>query len=160
NLSDTSLSLFDIQNVDNPVLQSAVEVAPDVEEIFRFGNYLVEHVRAEGYGYGYDTASEVRIKPVGRVIDETGPATSFTVGQVQRVMKWKNALLIFRWLPNTMGAGYPYSDYSSSQLVVFDLADPTQPKLRSLTTLPYSLYPNYWFWCGDALGYFGGWWWG
>ncbi len=157
NLSDTSLSMFDIQNADHPVLQSTTEVAPDVEAIFKFGDYLVEHVRAEGYGYGYDTASEFRIKPASAAsINDIAPIARFSVGQVQRVMKWKNALLIFRSIPQ---GNTPYNYSSNSQLVAFDLSDPTHPALKSLTTLPWTGYPYFRYWCGGA-GYWGGWWWG
>ncbi len=165
NLSDTYLSLFDIQNLDAPVLQSEVELAPSIESLFSFGNYLVEHVRDEGYDYGYDTASTFRVKPVGGVIDDTAPAASFTIGQVQKVMKYKDSLIVFRRKidpsqTNTQYGGYGYSDNEVSQAVVFDLADPTKPQLRSITDLPYSLYPTYRYWCGTSLGFWGGWWWG
>ncbi len=160
NLSDTYLSLFDIEDVDQPALQAEVEIAPDVEELFRFGGHLVEHVRDEGYGYGYDTASIFRVKPVGGVVDETAPVATFTVGQVQRVMKWKDALVVFRRnAPSTATPTNPYGT-ETSQLVVFDLSNPAAPQLRSITDLGYSIYPTYRFWCGDVLGYLGGWWWG
>ena len=158
NLSDTYLSLFDIEDVDHPIAQAEVELAPDVEALYRYGNFLVEHVRDEGYDYGYDTASIFRVKATGGTIDETQPVASFTVGQVQRVMKWKNALVIFRRKANPSGgANNPYYGGETSQVVVYDMTDPTHPSFKSSTDLGYSIYPYYPFWCGD-FGFYGGWW--
>ena len=162
NLSDTFLSLYNIQNVDAPVQQAEVEVAPDVEELYRFGGFVVEHVREEGYTYGLDTASIFRVKPTGGSINDTTPVASFTVGQVQRVMKWKDALVIFRRkLDPSATATNPYSGTATSQAIVYDLSNPAAPVLKSVTDLGSSIYPYYSYWCGDFFwGYWGGWWWG
>ena len=122
NLSDTYLSMFDLEDLDAPVAQAEVEIAPDVEELFRYGDHLVEHVRTEGYAYGYDTQSEFRIKPVGGDVNATAAIARFGVGQVQRVMKWKHALVVFRRKtdPSSPSPG-SYYDNQQSQIVVFDL---------------------------------------
>ena len=159
NLSDTSLSVFDIQNLDAPVQQTQVEIAPDVDAIYRFGGYVVEHVRDEGYSWGYDTASRFRVKPVGGSIDDTAPIATFTVGQVQQVVQWKNTLAVFRHKTDPNQATWSYST-ESSELVLFDMTDPTHPQLRSITDLGMPLYPVYSYWCGDFFGPWFGWWWG
>jgi hypothetical protein len=162
NLSDTYLSLYNIQNVDAPVAQAEVEIAPDVEELYRFGNFVVEHVREEGYTYGLDTASIFRVKPTGGDINATTPVAAFTVGQVERVMKWKDALVIFRRkIDPSASAINPYNGNVTSQAIVYDLSNPSAPTLRSVTDLGQSIYPYYNYWCGDFFwGYWGGWWWG
>ena len=159
NLSDTSLSLFDIENLDAPAQQAQIEIAPDVEALYRFGNFVVEHVRDEGYSWGYDTASRFRVKPVGGVIDDTAPVATFVVGQVQQVVQWKNTLAVFRHKSDPNQATWTGS-YGNSELVLFDMTDPTHPMLRSVTDLGLPLYPVYSYWCGDFFGPWFGWWWG
>src|SRR5262249_44700925 len=109
-----------------------------------------------------DTASSFRIKPTGGAIDETAPVASFTVGQVQRVMKWKDALVIFRSkLDPTAAEKSPYYGNQTSQAVTYDLSNPAAPVLASVTDLGASIYPYYAYWCGDFFwGFWGGWWWG
>jgi hypothetical protein len=155
NLSDTYLSLFDIQDLDHPTKQSELELAPDVQELYKFGDYMVEHVRDEPDRYtAYDLRSEFRIKPIGGRLDDTAPVASFAVGQVERVLRWKDSLVIFRHPPSGPGPYLP-----SSQLVVYDLSNPTAPTLRSRTDLGFvASYGYYGWWCGWR-GYFGGWWW-
>jgi hypothetical protein len=154
NLSDTHISVTDVQDLDHPVPQSVVEVAPYHTSIFRFGDYVVDQIYADGY-YGWTQgASEFRVKRAAAGVDEAKPVASFTVGQVERVVKWKNNLLLFRRLPSD--GTYPYYYGTESQMLVVDLSDPTQPVTRGSTVVPADL-PYYWFWCGDAI--WGGYWW-
>jgi hypothetical protein len=153
NLSDTHMSLFDIQDLDNPLKQSEVELAPNVQELYKFGDYMVEHVRDQDDRYGaWQLRSEFRIKKMGGKLDETAPVATFSVGQVERVERWKNSLVLF-----LRGLGYP--NVSTTQLVIYDLSDPTAPVMRSATDLGFLAGYGYnaW-WCGWR-GYFGGWWW-
>lgn len=153
NLSDTHLSLFDVQDLDQPKLTGTAEVAPYVQELYRFGDFMLEHVRPHGYGGWYqETPSEFRVKPLSGVLDGATPVATFTVGQVQRVMKWKDLLLVFR-AEREVGKN-PYQP-APVQLLVFDLTHPAQPVQASVTSLPWQVYPEYPFRCGFdwAWGY-------
>jgi hypothetical protein len=157
NLSDTHMSLWDIEDLDAPALKSELELAPNVQELYRFGDYMVEHVREPsdtGSYYSAGSRSDLRVKPIGGTLDDTAPVATFSVGQVQRVLKWKDALVVFRVKD---GTSWPYS--SGTQLVVYDLSTPATPVLRSITDLGFSTYAgysSYWF---GPWGYCGGWWW-
>jgi hypothetical protein len=150
NLSDSYLSITDIQDLDNPVEQSTLEVAPYHASLYRFGDYVVDEIHPDGYYSG--AASEFRIKRVAAGVEDASAVASFTVGQVERVVKWKSNLLLFRTVPNTTGGWY----WSQSQLLVFDLSDPVHPKQRGSAIVTAEV-PWYWFWCGD--GWWGGYWW-
>ncbi|MFH1131817.1 MAG: beta-propeller domain-containing protein, partial [Pseudomonadota bacterium] len=157
NLSDTHISLVDIQDLEKPDLQSIVEIAPYHHELFRFGNHLVEHVQLNpNYYYeGNENASLFRVKPIGGQLDDTTPIASFTVGQVQRVVKFKQNLVLFRQIP----VQNPNEKYYSweSEIVIYDLSDPANPVMAGSKKLPGPLMPYYWYWCGmDA--YWGGYW--
>src|SRR4029453_12636565 len=47
NLSDTHVSVADLSDMRNPTMQSEIEVAPFYNQIYRFGEYLVEQVQAK-----------------------------------------------------------------------------------------------------------------
>jgi hypothetical protein len=141
NLSDTHISVVDIDDLSAPVQRSVVEVAPFHNRLFSFGNYMVDEVRHGGPYNWMPAASEFRVRPVGGVLEETTPVASFTVGQVHKVIQWKQNLVMFR-------AQSP--DYSSraTEVLVYDLSDPTQPKLSGEATVEGLALPYYGYGCG------------
>ena len=55
NLSETHVSVTDLQDLDAPSLESDVEVAPFHSAVFKFGDHIVERVEPEqtgSYWYG------------------------------------------------------------------------------------------------------------
>lgn len=168
NLSDTHLSLVDIQDLNRPTLQSIVEVAPYQSQLFRFGQYMVEHVRLNGYNYGpyyrssdNQEGSEFRIKKVGGKLEDTPAVATFKVGQVSQVVKYKDNLVLFRWVPQdssqkTGDEGYYYGAWQI-ELTLYNLTDPTHPRRMGSLIVPQEMMPYYYYWCGD-FGYWGGYW--
>jgi hypothetical protein len=160
NLSDTHLSHFDIEDLDKPVKQSVVEVAPYYQQIFRFGNYMVEHVGPHNHYY-YDPnnadKSEFRIKKAGGLLEDAPVVARFSVGQVHRVVKHGNKLVLFRLIESDETNKRYYYNYYKTEALVMDLSNPEKPVRSSVITLPYNLVPYYHFWCGD-WGYRGGYW--
>ena len=45
NISDTNLSIADIEELGRPVLQGALELAPYHDQSYRFGDYVIEQVQ-------------------------------------------------------------------------------------------------------------------
>ena len=159
NLSDTHASIASLQDLNNPQLQSIIEIAPYYNQIFQFGNYLVTQVQSQ-QNYYYNTnqdLSQFRVLAAGGDLDGATPVASFSVGQVQQAVKHGNQLLLFRYLPSN-NAGYSYYQ-SQTQVLVYDLTDPTNPRRAGSATLPSSVIPYYPYWCG-WMGYWAGYWWG
>jgi len=158
NISDMYLSLANIQDLDKPTLDSVVEVAAADQAVFRFGDYVVEQVALPTNDYS-QTNFEFRVKKAGGDLDGTAMVASFTVGQVQQVIRHGSQLVMLRAVQTTSDAGtYSYS----SQALVYDLSNPLTPKAASTIDLPADLSPYYGYYryyCG-AMGYFGGYYFG
>ena len=158
NISDMYLSLANIQNLDSPTLDAVVEVAAADQQVYRFGDYVVEEVALPSNDYS-QTGYEFRVKNAGGDLDQTPIVASFTVGQVQQVIRQGNLLVLFRAVQNTTtaDAGYAQVTYTS-QALVYDLSTPTSPKAVGTVDLPADLSPYYSFYryyCGE-MGYYGG----
>ncbi|MCB9555835.1 MAG: beta-propeller domain-containing protein [Deltaproteobacteria bacterium] len=158
NLSDTHLAITDIDDLAKPQALSTVEIAPYYDQIFRFGQYVVEHIRPSRYNYWDNQGqSEFRVKAVSSNIEEQNVVASFSVGQVQRVVKHGNKLVLYRLLPRVdNGNGYYDRD---TELLVYDLSTPTAPQRGGSLKLSGATMPYYLYWCG-ARGYWGGYWFG
>ena len=163
NLSNTHVSLVNIDDLDKPVVQSMTEVAAFEGQLFKFGGYMVQHVQMgayEPYSWGGQggNVSEFRVKKIGGKLDTTKADATFLVGQVQRVMKFKDNLLVFRRVPKetTSSSGYVYWT-NDIEAVVYDLSNPTKPTKKGSVKLPYSYLPYYYYYCG-MFGYWGGYW--
>jgi hypothetical protein len=161
NLSNTHVSVVDIQNLSSPVMQSMIEVAPYQAELYRFGQHMVEHIRPHEYYWGYGAnkfASEFRVKPVGGLLEQATEVAQFMVGNVERVVPFKDNLVIFRREPveKLNSNNKPYISWEP-EVVIFNLSDPTQPKQVGALKVPELLFPYYWYWCG-LDGYWGGYW--
>ncbi len=152
NLSDTHISVFDIDNLDSPVAQSVVEVAPYHERLFKFGNYVVDQV-SQGAQYQYPPAgSEFRVRLAGRNLEDSPVLAAFTVGPVSQVVQYKDNLILFRPRIDT-SKGYYGSN--TTDLVVFDLSNPLAPKQRGTLELTQNSY-GYWpYYCGADLYFYG-----
>ncbi|HEX7509448.1 MAG TPA: beta-propeller domain-containing protein [Polyangia bacterium] len=149
NLSDTHASLADIQDLANPVAQSTIEIAPYYSEIYRFGDYLVEHVQPKASSPQEPHEFRVRTAKGGLSVD---PVASFTVGQVQRVIKQGTNLVIFGTVTRKSDAG------TSSEItaLVYDLSSPAAPRKASQIALPQVAIPYYYYYCGWSP--WGGYW--
>jgi hypothetical protein len=144
NLSDTHASLADIQDLANPVQQSIVEVAPFYGEIYRFGDYLLEHVQPDYWVP--QQAHEFRVRAV-QGGPAAAPVASFTVGQVQRTVKVGSNLVIFGAISRKTDAG----TVSENTALVYDLSNPVAPKRTAQIVLPSSVpLPYYYYYCGWA----------
>ena len=151
NLSDTHLSLVDLQDLRNPGLLSTFELAPYIRTVYRFGNYIVEQVNL---GRNYSDFNEFRVKQLGAADLNDAPAiASFKIGQIQNVIRWGNLLVFFRRAlkevkTSSNGHKYPVYDYNRSEMVIYDLSNPRTPKQRGKATLPINFAPYYYFYCG------------
>lgn len=162
NLSDTHIALVDIADLNNPISQSVVEVAPYMSQLFRFGDYIVEQVEQSPgtsyYGNPYGGATEFRVKKAGGSLDQATEVAQVVEAQVARAMKWKDSLLIFRQVQSPSSkTGYPYSYYYDIEVQIYDFKNPAKPVKRGKVTLPMHYLPYYYYWFGPC-GFRGGYW--
>jgi hypothetical protein len=143
NLSDTYASLADIQDLANPVQQSIVELAPYYREIYRFGDYLVEHVQPQ-YASSQE-AHDFRVRSTtGGVLSE--PMASFTVGQVQSTIKVGSNLVLLGTVSRQTDAGTT----RESTALIYDLSNPAAPRRAAQVVLPSAVTLPYYYYCGWA----------
>ncbi len=163
NLSDTHMSLIDLDNLKSPTLLSTYEIAPYIRSIYRFGNYAVEQVNL---GRNYDQYNEFRVKKLGTGdINDTKTVTNFFVGQIRQVMKVGKLLLLFRYKMLTRNEGgkeYISYDVQKSELLVIDMTNPAKPQVRGNLEVTFPFIPYYRFVCGlspamefSRYGYYG-----
>jgi hypothetical protein len=156
NLSDTHISLVDIDDLNQPKEDAMIEVAPYYSQLYRFGDYMVEHIQPGYYSYGNsESKSEFRVKAAGGNLEGSPILASFSAGQVERVVKFKDNLVLFRRVQSTDTQKYYY--YRDTELEIYSLADPLKPVKVSTVKLTGSYIPYYWYWCGSA-GFWGGYW--
>ncbi len=162
NISDTYLSFANLQNLDSPALDSVIEIAAADQAVYRFGDYVVEQVALPSADYS-QTGYEFRVKQAGGDLEQTATVASFTVGQVQQVVRQGNLLVLFRVAPKAGKDSYGNATtIYYSQALVYDLAAPTSPKPAGTIDLPDDLSPYnsyYRYYCGD-MGYWGGYYFG
>jgi hypothetical protein len=149
NLSDTHISLIDLDDLSNPKMLSTFEIAPYIRSIYRFGDYVVEQVNL---GENYDQYNEFRVKKLGTDdINDAAILSRFVIGQIRQVMRAGNYLLFFRYKFQTHtseGKKYIDYDYQKSEMLIIDLSDPTKPKIRGTLEVPFPFIPYYRFFCG------------
>ncbi len=146
NLSDSHASIADLTNLEKPELQSVIEIAPYYSEIYRFGDYLVEHV-VPRYNYSYykEDPHEFRVRKASAGLGAE-PVASFSMGQVQRVIKQGSNLLIFGNIQVTTTAG---TTTTQSTALVYDLSNPETPRKAAQVTLPTGVtFPYWYYYCG------------
>ena len=144
NLSDSHLSVASIENLAQPRLESSLEVAPAVFELLRFGDFIVERVDIGGGRWSADGAAEFRVKRAGGPIDGKEPAATFRVGQAREAYRHKHLLVVLR------SSATPAQPVAPTEAVIFDLQDPTRPRLASRLTLPFTSTLYQVFMCGGS----------
>ncbi len=151
NLSDTHVSVADIQDLAKPVAQSVVEVAPYIGQIFQFGDHVVETIsESQQYWAPQQGRTEFRIKRAGTDLEGAPVVARFSVSQVQSVIPHGSKLVVFRLEQDLTKAT---TGESATRILVFDLADPTKPLLVGNTLATGIYYPYYPFFCGLGGGY-------
>jgi hypothetical protein len=157
NLSDTHVSVVDIDDLAHPVTRSVIEVAPYHARLYRFGDYVVDEVQLGVSSWWQPGASEFRVKRAAPGLDDAAPVATFTVGRVDRVVQWKNLLLLFRPVGDPSTQDWRYR-VTKTEVVAFDLGDPTHPTRRGSLELDVNLGQSWGYWCGaEAWGYWPGW---
>jgi hypothetical protein len=155
NLSDSHISIANIENLQNPTLESEIELAPYYNQIYRFGDYLVEQVQGKATGSGQDRAT-FRVKRAGGDLDIAAPVASFDVGRVYRVLKHDQSLVLLRQKQN-MDPGTGVFTLPSTDVLVVDMRDPTKPRRAGKVLLTTLATPYYRYWAGMGA-YWGGFW--
>ena len=150
NLSDTHASLADIQDLAHPQQQAIIEIAPYFTEIYRFGDYLVEHVQPKAGSTQEPHEFRVRGTKGGL---SAAPLASFTVGQVQRVVRQGSNLVLMGYVASSTDAGATYQNMA----LIYDLANPLAPRRAGQVALPSITLPYYYYYCGWAP--WAGYWW-
>ena len=160
NLSDTHISVADLVDMRNPKLESVIEVAPYYNQIYRFGDYLVEQVQSKPNDWGPNGpgVSTFRVKPAGGNLEDVVASKSIDIGQVSQVYKHDNSLVLMRQVSNgrydqNTGQYVP----PRSEALVMDFRDPANPRLAGRVAIPMVNSGYYRFWCGTGA-YWGGFW--
>jgi hypothetical protein len=154
NLSDTHISVVDIDDLANPSNRALVEVAPYHSRIYRFGDYVVDEVRVGSEYEWQPGASEFRVKLAAQGVDDSPPVATFTVSRAHRVVQWHHLLAVFRAVPQDSTADWRMRE---TELILFDLADPTKPTRRGSVRAIIDTMPYVSFGCGiDAWGWWPG----
>ena len=137
-ISDTHLSLFDVQDDTAPTRRSSIEIAPFIGALYRFGGYLVEQAHL---GEGYEKFNEFRVRKVssGDIADNEVLA-SFRVGALEQVLRFQNKLVLFHKLAD---------DASRHEVQVYDLSNPQKPQKQTSLELTYNFSATYRFYCGS-----------
>ncbi|HEY0708724.1 MAG TPA: beta-propeller domain-containing protein [Polyangia bacterium] len=159
NLSDTHVSIADIQNLDAPAAQSEIEVAPYYNQIYRFGDYLVEQVQSkpQSWGSASQDVMTFRVKKAGGDMENAPALTTLSFGQIARVLKHDNSLVLFRQIQAT-DVNKVYTPPKTEAMVV-DFSNPAAPRVGGRVIVPTMSVPYYMYWCGMGA-YWGGFWFG
>ncbi|HEY0715470.1 MAG TPA: beta-propeller domain-containing protein, partial [Polyangia bacterium] len=162
NLSDTHVSVADIQDLDAPTAQSEIEVAPSYNQIYRFGDYLVEQVQSKPQSWGWvsDDVTSFRVRKAGGDLENAPVLKTMTFGQVSRVLKHDNSLVLFRQAALAPDGSQPnVAGPPGNEALVLDFSTPAAPRVAGKVTVPTMSVPYYRFWCGMGA-YWGGYWFG
>jgi hypothetical protein len=155
NLSDTHMSVASLQDLSAPKLLANVEIAPYETAVFRFGNYVVEEIQSQQY-YGWrpnQDRTDFRVKVAGGDVSDKDPVATFSLGQVVRVFKQgENLLVAVRYILDTALDKTTWQP-PVIEAQVYDLTDPTKPRAAGRAVLPNDIQMYYGYWCG-------GWYWG
>ncbi len=159
NLSDTHASVVDLEDLRSPQLQSTIELAPYYNQVYRFGDHLVEQVQSRpGQTWWTPTfeLAEFRVRKAGGDLESTPVLAKFEAAQVQRVFKHGENLVVFRQREGTGLTGQT----GTIDVQVFDLRDPTHPRQAGRVEFPSHAFNHYYpYWCGMGA-YWGGYWFG
>lgn len=156
NLSDTHISVANLQDLAHPVQDAIVEVAPFKAGALRFGTYIVEQVQNQPWYYGGgkgEDRTEFRVKAAGGDLDDKPTVASFALSHVTAVYKVGETILVA--LTSTPQPQVSNSTYVPpiTEAQVFDLTDPAAPRKAGKVAMPQSSFYWGYAWCGN-------WFWG
>jgi hypothetical protein len=143
NLSDSHYSLTDINNLERPVTESVVEVAPLYVRAHNVGNYIVEQIQPSSStgSYNAESITEFRVKPANSDLENTDAIGRFVVGQVQKVIPHKKSLVVIRQdlphlLPDRRDGKSIVLPKLTPEALVYDISDPSNPRRAATIQLP------------------------
>ncbi|MEY4578143.1 MAG: hypothetical protein RL701_2846 [Pseudomonadota bacterium] len=150
NLSQEQLSLFDTQDPAAPKELSRLDVAPNYTQVFAYGDHIARVRQEPGNDYYYrwqgaqgQTAkpNQVQVLSLNSDVDGSAVLATFEVPSSAELKQVGSLLVSIATTQKDPGDGVKAPTYTS-QIQVFDLSDPTQPKKRgSLET--DRITPNY-----------------
>jgi len=128
NLSDAELSLFSIADTDNPDETGRVSIAPNYSDVFVFGDYWVRMETGTDYWGGWTggdvSPAKIEIVPASENPDAGTPVASIEIASGSNAFQSGNLLIAVSSLMDGSG------DVKST-ISVYDLTDPSDPKLAS-----------------------------
>lgn len=143
NLSNTHMSIVDIQNPKAPAQDSVVEIAPYKDRVVAFGNHVVEQIQPySDYGWMENGTTEFRVKVKGPNVDGAPSIATFTAPSVERAVKFgDDALVLFQ--RHSFQSGTNWVTELTAQ--VYDMSNPAAPKKAGSVKLPvdYVSYPRF-----------------
>lgn len=143
NLSNTHMSIVDIQNPKAPVTDSVVEIAPYKDRVFAFGNFVVEQIQpVTDYGWMENGMTELRVKARGPNVDDAPAVATFSLPGVERAVKVGDDALVLFQRKTTQTAG---NYVTSLTATVYDMSSPASPRKAGSIVLPveYLSYPRF-----------------
>jgi hypothetical protein len=146
NLSDSHLAVTDLEDLDHPRLQSVVEVAPTVYEIQKLGDYIIERIDVGPGRWSVRGGAEFRIKRAGGPLEDRPTLATFQVPQATEAYRYKDLFVVMRNAASVDNLNAP------PEALIYDLADPTQPRLASRVTVPFPSWTYYGHFCGNDWG--------
>jgi hypothetical protein len=159
NLSDTHASIVDLEDLRSPQLQSTIELAPYYNQVYRFGDYLVEQVQprpSQSWWSPTQDLTEFRVRRAGGDLESSQVLAKFEAAQLQRVFKHGENLVLFR----QQGSYGPNGEQPTTDVQVVDLRDPAHPRQAGRLPFPAQVFSYYYpYWCGMG-GYWNSYWFG
>lgn len=163
NLSEIALSLFGIEDPDDPEELGRVELAPNYTDVLRFGDHRVR-VRAPEVWW-YDTSADVPPAVVEVIDAEADPDLADAIASFETAANASvyqvGDLLVTVVMDVVDTSEWPY-EYRST-IEVWDLGDPTEPALVA-TLEDDRLRPTYSYyggpWVDECWDCGRGYWWG
>jgi hypothetical protein len=139
NLSDTHVSVVDVQDLATPTLQADTEVARFLDQVHRFGDLLVEQVQPTSPISGSAAAAartSFRIKKSGGDVEGAPVLKTLEVDKVVRVLKHTDSLVVFRQLEDArmdaMGVYHP----AVVEAQIVDFRNPAEARLAGKLLVP------------------------
>lgn len=163
NLSEAELSLFDHTDPDNPEELGRVDLAPNVEDFFVFGEYGVRFHSNSGWYWWYSDGNtgpdEFEVIPLSDDPDLARPLAEIQVPARSKAYQVGDLLVTVSMQTTHEDGETTYE----SLIQVHDLSDPTSPVLAGTleTDRLRPSYGGYYWGDGDSIDCFDcGWGWG
>ncbi len=140
NLSEEKLSLFGTADPDRPAALGSVDLAPNYSDVLRFGDYRARVVDGSTGAFpwyaGVEPPTAVEVIPAGADPDLALPVARFELAPGAVVHRTGSILVSIAFDSDGSTSGAT----PASEITVYDLGDPTQPRqvgqLRSDRLLP------------------------